>query len=139
MNQECPSFERACCIGDDPILTGEILSLYNKGKHYFSVMDEPRLERDDAENEVIRRNNSIARTRPELIIYAGLSEGSKREFSSRLPGNLVLEVNRTEEIDSKLPSRVCFPTEVLHWGTMKSSPGYSQRKGYSRKRGFWRW
>lgn len=113
MNQECPSFERACCIGDDPILTGEISSLYNKGKHYFSVMDEPRLQREDAQNEVIRRNNSIARTRPELIIYAGLSEGSKREFSSGLRGKLVLEVNSSEEIDSRLSSRVCFPTEVL--------------------------
>ena len=123
VNQECPSFERACCIGNDPILTGEISSLYNKDRHYFSVMDEPRLERDDARNEVIRRNNSIARTRPELIIYARLSEESKREFSSLLPGRLVLEVNGTEEIDSKLSSRACLPREVLHWGQQRLAIG----------------
>lgn len=133
MNQECPSFERACCIGDDPILIGEISSLYNKGKHYFSVMDEPRLQREDAQNEVIRRNNSIARTRPELIIYAGLSEGSKREFSSRLPGKLVLEVNSTEEIDSKLSTRVCFPTEVLHWGQQRLAIGLLLAKQTGRR------
>jgi hypothetical protein len=131
VNQECPSFERTCCIGNDPILLGEISSFYNKERHYFSVMDEPRLEREDAQNEVIRRNNSIARIRPEVIIYAGLSDESKREFSSRLPSRFVLEINSTEEIDSKLPSS--FPREVLHWGQQRLAIGLLLAKQTGRR------
>ncbi len=133
MNQECPSFESACCIGDDPILVGEISSLYNKDKHYFSVMDEPRLEREDAQNEVIRRNNAIVRIGPEVIIFAGLSEESKREFSSHLPSRLVLEINSTEEINSKLANRIGFQREVLHWGGQRLAIGLLLAKQTGRR------
>ncbi len=133
MNQECPSFETRCCIGDDPILLAEISSLYNREGRYFSVIDEPRLQRPDGQNEVIRRSNCIARIRPEVIIYAGLSGKAKQSFSSYFSSRLVVDINSLEEIESKLETNESLSGDVLHWGRQRLAIGLLLAKQSGRR------
>ena len=133
MNQECPSFETTCCIGDDPILLAEISSFYNREGRYFSVIDEPRLQRPDRQNEVIRRSNCIARIQPEVIIYAGLSEKAKQSFSLYFPSRPVVGINSLEEIESKLGTSVPLTRDVLHWGRQRLAIGLLLAKQSGRR------
>jgi hypothetical protein len=128
MYQECPVFEDTCCIGDDPILLAEISSFFNEIGHYFPVMDEPRLTREDASNEVIRRNNALAIIKPNTIIYADVSEESKREFSSRIPKEKIIELNNRDEVNGKLSYKKTHPDEILHWGRERIAIGLLQAK-----------
>ena len=71
---QCPSLHSALLIGDHPRLIAEASTVLASKKHYLPIIDAPRLQRPDSEDEVARRYNVAARTQPKAIFLAGLSD-----------------------------------------------------------------
>lgn len=94
--------KQAACISDNPVLAAVISSYFNTPGEYFCLMDAPRLGRPDWTNEIIRRNNVLARLKPEKIILAGLSKDVIRAFASRLPSKRLIVINELSQVKEKL-------------------------------------
>lgn len=73
MPSDCPLMHLALVIGDDAKLIAKISSVLSKKNFYLPVIDGPRMQRLDADAEVIRRNNAAARARPSAIFFCWVS------------------------------------------------------------------
>jgi hypothetical protein len=128
LQQVAPRFEKTCCLGDNPALVGEISSLFNTEAAYFAVMDEPRMGRMDADNEVIRRTNAMARIRPEKIILAGMSLEAKEAVLERIPQHRAVIIERAEEVEDRLGLKPGDSENMLRWGQERIAVGLLRAK-----------
>ncbi|CAD6552575.1 hypothetical protein ACFQ3P_06455 [Paraburkholderia sabiae] len=89
MSPKCPTLHQTAIVTDDPLLAARFsCSLARKGV-YVAVLDGPRMTRDDADAEVLRRNNALARLDAKKIVLTGLSDVSTAAMSAKLPKNRV--------------------------------------------------
>jgi hypothetical protein len=112
----CPKMQRTVVIGDDAHLIAQISSILVKKNSYLPILDGPRMQRNDADAEVVRRNNAAARVGPSAIIFAGLDDATCYKFNSHFPAKLCHRISNISDLqqapqDLKMRSR---PT--LTWG-----------------------
>jgi hypothetical protein len=72
-------------ITNNPGLAACISSAFAKQGQYFPVFDAPRVERPDADNEIIRLVNAIVRLKPSTIIYGDLPKSVSSNISKHIP------------------------------------------------------
>jgi len=114
MSPTCPTLHQTAIITDDPWLAARFsCSLARKGV-YVAVLDGPRMMRDDADAEVLRRNNALARLHAKMIILTGLSDAATAAMSAKLPKNRVSlcssdDIGRFAPLERK-------GREPLRWG-----------------------
>ncbi len=94
--------QKAICISSDKILSAEISSRFNKSGEYFCVIESPRMLRDDAINEIIRRNNIIATFKYDKIILAGLCAKSEAALQDYFPSDTLVFIRNSQEIEIAL-------------------------------------
>ncbi len=97
--------KKVACIAKDPVLAAIVTTYFNTEGSYFCLMDAPRIKRPNKSNEVIKRNNVLARVQPEIIIYAGLNKEEINELNKIVPTPRVIIINDDSEIKSKLNSK----------------------------------
>lgn len=119
----CPRLSRTLVIGNDPRLLAQVSSIFNQRKTYLPIIDGPRMQRPDADSEVIRRNNVAARLKPNTIVFAGLPSGIIKQFSKRFPQRLVRDVSTIDEaknLDIDYPS---LADKKFSWGNNRVGLG----------------
>ena len=72
-------------ISDDELAAARLSSALARHGHYLPVFDGPRLTRDDATAEVMRRNNALARVNANKVIMTGLTDEQDAVLSKQLP------------------------------------------------------
>jgi len=120
------------CISDDAVFAAEISSLYSKRNYYFPVLEGPRMARQDYRNEVVRRNNTMARIQPDKVIIAALENKATNALKKYIPSRRFIELKSNVEIDSKL-ERKQKSDKVLHWGHERLSIGLLKAKQTHRR------
>lgn len=118
----CPKLGAIPIITDDPYLAAQISCYLAKSGEYVPVMDGPRLSRPDANAEVIRRNNAVARTKPSLVIAAGLADTSFRLVSEKISPELVRRVDHLDDLEAISVERT-FRSAPLVWGKSRIGIG----------------
>lgn len=103
-------------MGDDPYLLAELSALMAKKCHYLPVIDAPRMGRIDAEAEVIRRNNAVARSKAQTIVMANLSKEARNKFSTRFPAHMTLHVQNASDVTPKTLGAPVRSGAPLTWG-----------------------
>ena len=112
-----PSFETVAIVSDSPTLTAEISSLFIRPKRYLPVVDGPRMSRSDWDNEVIRRNNALAKAHCRRIILAGLNADSGEHLSRGSREGTFIAVNSISEAAAALKGWTKGPSEKMSWGS----------------------
>lgn len=112
----CPLMHRALVIGDDAQLIAKISSVLARRNCYLPILDGPRMQRPDADAEVIRRNNAAARVAPSAIFFAGLPQTTCDEFMSCFPANRCFSVSDVSELRQAPHGLAMRPPKVLIWG-----------------------
>jgi hypothetical protein len=69
-----PTFQDCALVTDDALLAAQVSALFTRQGRYFPVMDGPRLGREDAENETIRRRNALVLAGIEQVLIGGLPD-----------------------------------------------------------------
>ena len=77
-------YREVACVADDATIAAMFSSLVGEEGEYVSVLPGPRIERPDGHNEVVRRYNSVAKVRPKIVMWAGLSDEAAVAFTSTL-------------------------------------------------------
>lgn len=113
---DCPLMQRALIIGDDAFLVAKISSVLAQKNYYLPVMDSPRIERPDADAEVIRRNNAAARVAPLAIFFAGMSNSSVDLFTNYFPQKRCFVISNMTELRQAQHGLAMRRREVLNWG-----------------------
>ncbi|HSW88910.1 MAG TPA: hypothetical protein VLG12_07140 [Candidatus Saccharimonadales bacterium] len=87
-----PSINKSfACISGNPIISAIISSYFNAPNEYFCVLEAPRMQRPDYENECYRKYNTLIRLGAEKIILAGLEEKTIEIFqNSPYAKNLII-------------------------------------------------
>ncbi|HDZ53818.1 hypothetical protein LCGC14_0269670 [marine sediment metagenome] len=114
MTLRAPKLMNTAIISDDAYLAARLTSAVAKRFHYLSVMDGPRLKRPDAQAEIARRNNALARIKANDVILSGLSDDQVAAMSDKLPNGIV-QVRDHADVDS-LASTDILNNERLKWG-----------------------
>jgi hypothetical protein len=78
MTMRSPKLLETAVISDDAYLSARLTSALAQRHHYLTVLDGPRLTRSDAQAEVVRRNNALARINASQVILCGLSTSQER-------------------------------------------------------------
>ena len=99
MTLRAPKLMNTAIISDDAYLAARLTSAVAKRFHYLSVMDGPRLKRPDAQAEIARRNNALARIKANDVILSGLSDDQVAAMSDKLPNGIV-QVRDHADVDS---------------------------------------
>lgn len=110
-----PRLSATAIVADDPLLLAEITTLIAKRTAYLPLFAGPRLERPDADNEVARIRNAIARVKPTNLICAGLPEATCAMFDE-LPWGPVRRVNSADEVVALGLAKRGLKNEPLRWG-----------------------
>jgi len=92
----------ALCITGDPLIGAVVSSYFNSEQEYFILLEPPRMERPDYTNEIIRRNNVIAKLQPKFIILAGLEDNSLNECKKLSHPSQILIIDSLEDVDHEL-------------------------------------
>jgi hypothetical protein len=123
-----PAFEGTAMVTDDPILAAQTSSLFQRPSHYFVVLDGPRMGRSDAQSEVVRRRNALAKSRARQILLGSLSETALQAI--KCAGGPYIQANDLEQVVSTLRGTVKRPKKSLHWGPTNLGVGlYLARLG----------
>ena len=78
-------------------MLAQVSSIFNQRKTYLPIIDEPRMQRPDADSEVVRRNNIVARLKPNAIIFADLPSKITTQFLRHFPQILVHSVSTADD------------------------------------------
>jgi len=89
MTMRFPRLLATAIISDDAHLAARLTSALARSRHYLTVLDGPRMTRPDAQAEVLRRNNAIARFNADQVILSGLSIIQESAMTSQLPKSIV--------------------------------------------------
>lgn len=103
-------------MGNNPYLLAELSALVAKKGHYLPVIDGPRMSRPDADAEVIRRNNAVARSKAKKIVMADLPQETRSMFSTRFPVNMTLPVQSASDLTSTTLGAAVRSGPPLTWG-----------------------
>ena len=114
--RECPRLLPTLVIADEPQLAAQTSSVLALRGAYLPVVDGgPRMTRPDWPSEVIRRTNSAARARANLIVLAGVEDETCEELLKRLPREGTIRVSSALDI-SGLPRRRALKRQSMPWG-----------------------
>lgn len=114
MPLKCPNLHRTAIVTDDPYLAARFSCALARRRFYVAVLDGPRMSRDDAKAEVIRRNNALARLGAKEAILAGLSDEGAAAMVARLPKKYARRCTADDVPAFAPPERVA--REPLRWG-----------------------
>jgi len=114
MTLRAPKLMNTAIISDDAYLAARLTSAIAMRFHYLSVMDGPRLKRPDAQAEIVRRNNALARIKASDVILSGLSDDQVKAMSDKLPNGIV-HLHGHADVES-LASEAVLNNECLKWG-----------------------
>lgn len=78
-----PNMIPVFCIAGNAELASKLSERFTGPSAYFAIMEEPWVNRSDAENEVLRRTNLLALHRHEFLILAGCSEKTVSMLSAK--------------------------------------------------------
>lgn len=97
----------AVIVTDDALAASLLSSCWAKAGKYVSVLESPRMDRPDAENEIARILNVINRIRPSIILYFG----NDHRVSDGIAGNIPIPILSFTEL-SELER---FKINVSEW------------------------
>ena len=100
----------------------------NRRNYYFPVLDGPRMTRDDKENEIIRRINTIARIKPERLLLFNLGHEATQGFAKRIPNGKLYDIANTKDIDYEVLGPTYKPQKDLPWGNNNIAVGLLRAK-----------
>jgi hypothetical protein len=81
------------------------------------------MEREDADSEVIRRNNAAAKVKPKNILLAGLSTEAEAALSDQLPHKRLRIAGSISEVRELIPPPASLSAEPITWGRDKIGLG----------------
>lgn len=125
-----PVFEKTALVTDDAVFAAQISSLFRRPGRYFPVLDGPRMGRQDAENEVIRRRNALAKTRAGQVLLSGLPREALQAFT---PDDHFVTVSDVDHAAEVLRGRLKRPKGALHWGTSNLGVGLYLARNQSKE------
>lgn len=114
MPPKCPEFHRTAIVTDDWRLAARFSCALARKHLYVTVLDGPRMTRHDAEAEVIRRNNALARFHVKQVILAGLSDEGAAAMAAKLPKKCSRLCTTDDVRKFARPDRAA--REPLRWG-----------------------
>ena len=85
-------------ISDDNAFAASLSSLFARKGGYITILEEPRLLRPDASNEIIRLTNVLYWLKPRLIIYAGQSSEVFERLKTSIDLKCLIHVSTTNDI-----------------------------------------
>jgi hypothetical protein len=101
-SSKIPNLHRVVVISDDAELSAQVCASINKKGGYLTVLDGPRMHRQDFNNEIVRRNNVVVKLRPDYVILIGLSDSANNELVNSFKSIPTYKVSRIDEF-KKLP------------------------------------
>src|SRR5208337_558532 len=128
MTYQSPQMEDTVLITDDSHAAAEISSMKNRRNYYFPVLDGPRMTREDKENEIVRRINTIARIQPERVLLFNLGREASEGFEKRIPSGKFYHFADTKDIDYKIIGSTHKPQKDLFWGKNNIAVGLLRAK-----------
>lgn len=117
-----PSVSNLLIVADDPYIAAELSSRLGRRGEYLPVIDGPRLARQDADAELIRRTNAAARAMTKSVFFAGLSDDAVTRIEAALPKNIA----KRYSIGDALPQDVeelKKNSDPLRWGRERIGVG----------------
>ncbi len=120
-----PKFQDCALVSDDPLLAAQISALFSRPGFYFPVIDGPRLGREDADNEVVRRRNALVLTEASQILIGGVSAEAAASMTEGWP--------RCARHNSYADLKECvverdLSAGALHWGKENLGVGLYQAR-----------
>lgn len=104
MAAEVPAVLPWLVMGDDARLLAQVSSVLAKRNSYLPLIEGPRLTRNDAKAEVLRRNNAAARLQPNEIIFAGLPASTCNLFMEHFGTKRIRRIERVTEVPRPVES-----------------------------------
>lgn len=114
---KCPDITPSVVISDDAELAALSSCFLSERSKYLTVLDGPRMPRDDREAEIIRRNNVVARVGAAKVVLAGLPSASVEALSKKFSNSLVVRVDDISEAWAKLDHGNQAERKEITWGT----------------------
>lgn len=111
---QVPSFESASLVTDDDALAARVSSLFRRRGRYFSVLDGPRMSRQDADNEAGRRRRALVMTGARQILMGGLPSAAVAVMQPGWKNCTVCD--DYEDMVKALRGVVRRPPTALLWG-----------------------
>lgn len=125
-----PTFQDCALVTDDALLAAQVSALFTRQGRYFAVIDGPRLGREDAENETIRRRNALVLAGIDQVLIGGLSSEAARVMAAGWPRC----AHHDAYTDLKaIVGRRSRSSGVLHWGKDNLGVGVYQARLASRE------
>ena len=109
-----PTFERLALISDDAVFAAQISSLFRRARRYLPVMDGPRMERPDADNEVTRRRNALVMAGTKELLLGPMSRRGADRMRESWP--LRSMSGNVDEMVYALRGEVPPLKDELRWG-----------------------
>ena len=125
-----PTFQDCALVTDDPLLAAQISALFTRQGRYLPVIDGPRLGREDAENETIRRRNALVLAGVKQVLLGGLPDDAAAAMAVGWP--------RCAHHDAYADLRAIVggrsrSSGALHWGRDNLGVGLYQARLASRE------
>jgi hypothetical protein len=103
LTMACPPIVRSLVIAEDARLAAQMSCALAEPGHYLPVVEGPRLLQPDPTAELVRRNNTAGRVRPQSIFMTGASDKAYDALTARFAGPLralIRRISTAEEIES---------------------------------------
>ena len=113
---DCPPISEAVIFADDAKLAAQLSCILARRGTYLPVCDGPRLQRPDADSEVVRRHNSAARARSKRVFLAGLADDSAELIAASLGRSKTIEIRRIRSDGEIVENFPVDAGEPLAWG-----------------------
>lgn len=129
----CPSILPSVIYADDAKLAAQLSCVLARRGSYLAVCDGPRIQRPDADAEVVRRHNAAARAKAKTAYMAGLSKEAADILAASLGRNNAVQCHRIDCADDIV---AIFPSpqmEPFVWG--RDRIGVGLLKALREKRG----
>lgn len=114
---KCPRITDTAIISDDPFLAASASARLAAKGRYVAVLDGPRITRDDASAEAIKRTNAIALVKPKTVIACALPPEALALLRPKIPPRMLKVCESEEELRTLLSSPQLDQREPLKWGT----------------------
>ncbi len=121
-----PSLESTVVVSDDPIFAARLSSLFVRQGRYLPVFDGPRMGRQDASNEVVRRRNAIVMSGAKKVLIGGLPPAATGAMRSGW-NDCVVSDQHDDHVRA-LRGTVKRPLQSLLWGPDNLGVGLYQAR-----------
>ena len=126
MALETPPVLKTMLVGDDAKLLATLAWALARPRTYLPILEAPRMQRPDADAEVVRRNNAAARLQPKTIILACNESAARDALREKFPGKMTHIVENLEGLDRIGIPRKRSKGEQFHWGRDRIGLGLLQ-------------